>query len=131
MVVVQEDDYTAAIERLESAGFYRGAPNRAPPPEIVENHLNPQQRLEEINVGYNRLDRYCAVLDYPLGDPAEKGLQVYLFPNSFAHIFQEVIPRSSSKIRDAAPTNRYGTYGNLHYPQERTLSGKLCQGRDG
>ncbi|KAJ5210088.1 hypothetical protein N7491_009900 [Penicillium cf. griseofulvum] len=121
MIVVQDDDYTATIERLESAGFYRSVPNRAPPPEIMENHPNPQQMLEEINAGYNRLDRYCAVFDYPRGDPAEKSLQVYLFPNSFAHIFEEDIPRSSSKIRDAAPTKRYETYGNLHYPQEWAL----------
>jgi hypothetical protein len=121
MVVVQDDDYTDAIERLESAGFNRSVPNRAPPPEIMEDHPNPQQMLEEINVGYKRVDRYCAVFDYPHGDPAEKGLQVYLFPNSFAHLFQEYIPSPSTEIRDTTPTTRFKTYGNLHYPLEQAL----------
>ncbi|KAE8352271.1 hypothetical protein BDV28DRAFT_158026 [Aspergillus coremiiformis] len=75
MIVVQDEDYTAAIERLEKAGFHRSVPNRAPPPEIMEDHPNPQQMLEEINAHYKRLDRSCAVFDYPDGDPAEKGLQ--------------------------------------------------------
>ncbi|OQE07835.1 hypothetical protein PENVUL_c012G07424 [Penicillium vulpinum] len=96
MVVVRDDDYTDAIERLESAGFDRSVPNRAPPPEIIEGYPNPQQVLEEINAGYKRLDRSCAVFNYPQGDPAEKGLQVYLIPNSFA-------------------------YGSLYYPLEQAL----------
>jgi hypothetical protein len=121
MIVVQDDDYTAAIERLESAGFYRSVPNRVPPPEVMEDHPNPQQMLEEINTGYNRLDRSCAVFNYPHGDPAEKSLQVYLFPNSFAHLSQEDISRPSSEIRDAASTKRYKIYGNLRYPLEQAL----------
>ncbi|KAB8067023.1 hypothetical protein BDV29DRAFT_115815 [Aspergillus leporis] len=121
MIVVQDDDYTPAIERLESAGFNRSVPNRAPPPEIIETHPNPQQMLEEINAGYKRLDRSGAVFDYPHGDPAEKDLQVYVFPNSFAHLFQEDIPGPSTEIRDTAPTKRFKTYGNLHYPLEQTL----------
>ncbi|KAJ9201244.1 hypothetical protein DTO021D3_6150 [Paecilomyces variotii] len=121
MIVVQDDEYTAAIERLESAGFCRSVPNRVPPPEIMENHPDPQQMLEEINAGYNRLDRSCAVFNYPDGDPAEKSLQLYLFPNSFAHLFQEDTLPSSSKRRELAPTERYKTYGNLHYPLEGAL----------
>ena len=121
MIVVQDDDYAATIERLESAGFYRSVPNRAPPPEVIEDHADPQQMLEEIDAGYKRLDRSCVVFDYPGGDPAEKGLQVYVFPNSFAHIFQEDMRRSSTEIRDIAPTERFATYGNLHYPREKAL----------
>ncbi|KAB8257984.1 hypothetical protein BDV32DRAFT_139962 [Aspergillus pseudonomiae] len=117
MVVVQDNDYTAAIEKLEGAGFNRNVPNRTPAPEIMENHPNPQQMMEEINAGYQRLDQSCAVFDYPQGDP-EKGLQLYLFPNSFAHIFRDEIPRFSVEIRD---TERFETYGNLHYPLEQAL----------
>jgi len=48
MVVVQDNDYTAAIEKIKSAGFAPSVPNRAPP-EIMEDHPNPQQLMEEIN----------------------------------------------------------------------------------
>lgn len=74
MVVVQDDDFLDAIERLESAGFHRSVPNRAPPPEIMENHPNLRQMLEEINAGYKRLDNSCVILNYLRGDPAEEGL---------------------------------------------------------
>lgn len=118
---MQDNDYTAATEKLESAGFARSSPNRAPPPEVMEDHPNPQQMLEEINAGYQRLDRSYAVFDYPRGDPAEKGLQVYLFPNSFTHLSLEDIPRPSTEIRDPATTKQFDTYGNLHYPLEQAL----------
>ncbi|KAJ8061414.1 hypothetical protein OCU04_009235 [Sclerotinia nivalis] len=121
MIVVRDDDYTAAIEKLERAGFDRSIPNRAPAPEIMEDHPNPQQMLEEINAGYKRLDQSCAVFDYPYCDPAEKGLQVYLFPNSFAHIFQENNPRPSTETRGTAPAKRFNTYGDLQYPLEQAL----------
>lgn len=92
MIVVRDVDFLNAVERLENAGFHRAVPNRAPAPEIMEDHPNPQQSLEEINAGYKRLDRSCVTLDYPHGDPAGKSLQVYVFPDSFAHIFKMMAP---------------------------------------
>ncbi|PYH45592.1 uncharacterized protein BP01DRAFT_415818 [Aspergillus saccharolyticus JOP 1030-1] len=121
MIVVQDNDYTAAIKRLESAGFKQSVPNRVPPPEFMEIHPNPQQVLEEINAGYERLDRSCAVFDYPNGEPTEKGLQVYLFPNMFAHSFQDDFPRPLTEAKDGAPRKRFEIYGNLCYPLEQTL----------
>lgn len=35
MILVPDDEYVTAIEKLETAGFTRGVPNRAPPPEII------------------------------------------------------------------------------------------------
>ncbi|KKZ65626.1 hypothetical protein EMCG_08533 [[Emmonsia] crescens] len=121
MVVVQDNDYTAAIEKLVNAGFTQSVPNRTPPPEIMEEHPNPQQMLEEINAPYKRLDRSCAVFDYPHGDPAEKSLQVYLFPNSFTHLSLEDISRPSNKIGYTATTEQFDIYNNLHYPLEQAL----------
>ncbi|RAL02676.1 uncharacterized protein BO80DRAFT_492362 [Aspergillus ibericus CBS 121593] len=113
MIIVQDTDYPTAITKLESAGFIRTVPNRVPPPEIMADHPNPQQVLEEINAGYKCLDRSCAVFDYPCGRPEEENMQVYLFPDSFAHGF---LP--SNGIEDAA---RYAIYDNIHYPLEPTL----------
>ncbi|KAB8229426.1 uncharacterized protein BDW43DRAFT_288320 [Aspergillus alliaceus] len=121
MIVVEDDDYTAAMKKLESAGFHRNVPNRTPPPEVMEDHPNPQQMLEEINAGYSRLDQSCAVFNYPHGDLAEKSLQLFLFPNSFAHVSQEDISRPLSEIKDAASTKRYKIHGNLCYPLEQAL----------
>lgn len=86
----------------------------------MEDHPNPQQVLEEINAGYKRLDRSCAVFDYPKGDPAGKASQVYVIPNAFAHIFQDM-PRSSTRIGDIVPTKNFQSYGSLYYPLEQTL----------
>lgn len=119
MIVARDDDYSDAIERLESAGFHRSVPDRSPPPEIMESHPNPQQMLEEINAGYKRLDRFCDVFDYPHGDPAEKDLQVYVIPDSFAHIFPEDWSHSTNKMRDT--TRGFEIYGNLQYPLEGAL----------
>ncbi|KAL4900890.1 hypothetical protein BDW74DRAFT_182220 [Aspergillus multicolor] len=86
VLVVRDDDYEPAIEKLESAGFTRSVLDRAPPPEIMANHPNPKLVLEKINAGYKRVDRTCAVSDYPLGDVAERGAQVYVFSASSAHL---------------------------------------------
>ncbi|QSS65087.1 hypothetical protein I7I51_05928, partial [Histoplasma capsulatum] len=121
MVVVQDDDYTVAIEKLENAGFTRTIPNRTPPLEVMEGHPNPQQMLEEINAGYKRLDCSCAVFDYPQDDPAEKSLQVYLFPNSFTHIPLGEISYPPNNITYAVTTNQFNIYKNLRYPLEQAL----------
>ncbi|KAM5432791.1 hypothetical protein MferCBS31731_007317 [Microsporum ferrugineum] len=111
-----------ARRRLRKPGFRRSVPNRSPPPEIIEVHPNPQQMLDEINAGYKRLDQSCTVFDYPHGDPAGKGMQLYLFPDSFAHIFQqEHIAPPSVEMGDTASTERFNVYGNLHYPLGQAL----------
>ncbi|CAG7995511.1 unnamed protein product [Penicillium salamii] len=121
MIVVRDEDYAASIGKFESAGFQRGVPNRAPPPEVLDDLPNPQQVLEEINAGYRRLDPSCTVFDYPLGDPGEEGMQLFLIPDSFAHIFEENMSDPSTTTGDATSTARFHSYGNLHYPLEPTL----------
>ncbi|KAL7658184.1 hypothetical protein ACMYSQ_004320 [Aspergillus niger] len=56
MIVVRDEDYIAAIKKLELARFTKSAPNRAPALEIMETYPNAQQVHEEINTGYQRLD---------------------------------------------------------------------------
>ncbi|QSS63106.1 hypothetical protein I7I51_00163 [Histoplasma capsulatum] len=121
MVVVQDEDYTVAIEQFENAGFTRSIPNHTPPLEVMQDHSNPQQMLEEINADYKHLDCSCAVFDYPQDDPAEKGLQMYLFSNSFAHIPLEDILHSSNNIAYPATTKQFDIYKNLCYPLEQAL----------
>ncbi|CAG8238679.1 unnamed protein product [Penicillium salamii] len=77
MLVVQDDDFTVAIEKFENAGFNRSSPNRTPPPEVMDNLPNPQQVMEEMYAGFKRFNLSCAVFDYPRGDPSEKGVQLY------------------------------------------------------
>lgn len=92
MVVVHNDDYADAIKRLESAGFSRSVPKRDPPPEIMEDYPNPQQVLEEINAGYKRLDRSCAVLDYSQGNLAEEDFLRSSSDLSFPFLFSFSLP---------------------------------------
>jgi hypothetical protein len=119
--VVQDNDYTAAIEKLKSAGFVQTMPNRTPAPEIIERHPNPQQMLEQINAGYKRLDRSCAVFDYPSGYSAGKDMQLYLFPNSFTHFSLQDISDSSNEIKSTEITKQFDIYGNLYYPLKQAL----------
>lgn len=118
MIVVHDNDFTAAVEKLESAGFSRSAPDRRPPPEIMENHPNPEQMMEEINAGYKCLDQSCAVFNYPPGDPADIGVQMYLCPSFFARLSLEGIARQST---DTATPTQFESYGNLWYPLEQAL----------
>lgn len=122
MFVVHDNDYTAAIEKLNNANFVQTAPNRTPAPEIMERHPNPQQMVEEIKAGYTRLDRSCAVFNYPPGYAAGKEMQLYLFPNSFTHFsFPNTVEESSSNNEGDATKKKFDTYGNLHYPLEEAL----------
>jgi len=55
MIVVQDDDYTDAIEKLENAGFIRSIPIRGTAPEIMESLPNKEQVLEEVNASYDNV----------------------------------------------------------------------------
>ncbi|RAK79167.1 uncharacterized protein BO72DRAFT_506226 [Aspergillus fijiensis CBS 313.89] len=127
MIVVQDADYPIAQSRLAKAGFTRSVPNRNPHPAIIASHPSPQQMLTQINAGYHRVDRSCAVFDYPNDDPKDKDMQLYLylFPNSLAHVFDgwrwQEAPRHETGATVAAAAQRYESYGNLHYALERAL----------
>ncbi|RAH49730.1 uncharacterized protein BO95DRAFT_459696 [Aspergillus brunneoviolaceus CBS 621.78] len=126
MIVVQDADYPTAQSRLAKDGFTRSVPNRNPHPAIIARHPNPQQMLAEINAYYHRVDRSCAVFDYPDDDPKDKDMQLYLFPNSFAQVFdgwqwQEAPRDETGATVAAAAAQRYESYGNLHYALERAL----------
>ena len=115
MVVVHDGDYPTAIQKLKTAGFTPTLPNRAPAREILDDHPDPWLVVAEINAGYRRVDRHCAVFDYPEElEEGEEKFQVYLFPNSFAHV-----PVGCTTA--ASTTRWFDVYGNVHYPLERAL----------
>jgi hypothetical protein len=58
MFVIREEHYQTAIQKLKDSGFIQAPPNRRPAPEIIESLPDPQAVLNEINQGYERLDRY-------------------------------------------------------------------------
>ncbi|KAL3252945.1 hypothetical protein ABHI18_009803 [Aspergillus niger] len=89
MIVVRDEDYIAAIKKLELAGFTKSAPNRAPALEIMESYSNAQRMLEEINAGYRRLDRSCIMFYYPRDGRTEGNMQLFLLPDSLAHVFPD------------------------------------------
>lgn len=76
----------------------------------MEHLPDPQGVLKEINDGYKGLDQSSTTFNYPNSSP-EKGEQVILIPNSFAHL----------PLRPAYPTNQYGKYNNIIYPLEWPL----------
>lgn len=48
-------------QRLE---IYQAPPDRRPAPEIMESLPDPQAVLDDINKGYQRLDRYCTSFQF-------------------------------------------------------------------
>ncbi|CAG8203045.1 unnamed protein product [Penicillium salamii] len=120
MMVVQDNNYTGALEKLESAGFDRSSPKNTLPPEVMATLSNPGLALEKIAAGFRRFYASCAVFNYPRGDPAETDMQLYVIPDSFAHIFHEDISCSAAGGH-ATSTTRFQSFGNLHYPLESTL----------
>jgi hypothetical protein len=120
MIVVQDEDYPAAIEKFKDAGFIQTVPNRSPPREILVDHPDPQRLLEKINARYKLLDRSCTVFNYPDGSP-EVDLQVYLFPNSFTHLLQGVATGPLKAAKPTSVTQQFDVYGRLHYPLEQAL----------
>ncbi|RDH36211.1 hypothetical protein BDQ94DRAFT_157747 [Aspergillus welwitschiae] len=102
------------------------APNRASAYEIMETYPNAQQKLEEINVGYRRLDRSCMVFDYPCDGRTEGYMQLYLLPHYFAHVFPDS-QDPSFQVEGTALTQHFQTYGNLHYPLESVLVESLVK----
>ncbi|WEW58584.1 hypothetical protein PRK78_004052 [Emydomyces testavorans] len=120
MLVVRDEDYQVAIHKFKNVGFIPAVPDRNPPPEIMESHPNPGQMVEEINAGYKRLDRSCAVFNCPDDFPEAK-LQVYLFPNSFAHLPRGETTIPPDRTDGLVITRQYDVYKNLYYPLEKAL----------
>ena len=121
-IVVQDEDYKAAIRKLLDSQFISTAPNRNPPPEVMERLPDPQAVLAKINKGYGRLDLSSTTFNYPR-HYSERKEQVFLIPNSFAHLPLGLTDSTSSAggLRQNFPTSHYDGYSNLFYPLERAL----------
>ncbi|OQE44996.1 hypothetical protein PENCOP_c002G06395 [Penicillium coprophilum] len=108
MFVFRDEHYQAAIQKLKDSGFPQAPPDRRPAPDILESLPDPQAALGEINRGSERLDRCCTSFQIPSYLPLS-GDQVFLIPNSFAHLPLENLDSS------------YEVYENLFYPLESAL----------
>lgn len=85
MFVVREEHYQTAIQKLRDSRFTQAPSDRRAAPEIMESLPDPQAVLDEINKGYERLDCYCTSFQFPPHLPFS-GDQIFLIPNSFAHL---------------------------------------------
>ena len=121
MIVVRDEDHSAAIQKLEDSGFIQTLPDRRPAPEIMESLPNPQAALDDINEGYKRLDRYYASFQLPDYDLDFSGSQIFLIPNSFAHLPLDGIIMTSDLTNAKLLTGKYEVYGNLYFPLEAVL----------
>lgn len=126
MIVVRDGDYIAAIQKPELAGFTKSAPNRAPALAMMETYPNAQQMLEEINAGYRRWDWSCIVFDYPRDGRTEGYMQLYLLPDSFAHVFPDS-QDPSFQVEGTALTQHFQKYGNLDYALVSVLMESLVK----
>ena len=128
VLVVRDEDYQAAIQKLLESHFVSTVPHRNPPPEVMERLSDPQAVVAEINKGYRRLDLSSTTFNYP-SRYSGRTEQVVLIPNSFAHLPLEPVDSTSSVInrRQIFPTNHYDVYGNLFYPLEQALVESLVK----
>ncbi|KAI9668754.1 MAG: hypothetical protein M1831_000823 [Alyxoria varia] len=122
-VVVQDEAYSDAIQKLVASGFERTDFDRKPPAEVLERLPDPERTVSKLNEGYKNLDRSSTTFKYPsrLSGPQE---QVVLIPNSFAHLpvwpFKSTLNPETSQA--AFAESHYNIYGNLAYPLEQALT---------
>lgn len=120
MFVVRDEHYQTAIQKLKDSGFTQAPPDRRPAPEIMESLPDPQAVLDEINKGYERLDRYCTPFQFPSHLPFS-GDQIFLIPNSFPHLPLDDVDMTSNQSNQKTQPKQYEVYGNLFYPLEAAL----------
>jgi hypothetical protein len=94
----------------------------------MEDLPDPQGVLAEINEGYKSLDLSSTTFNYPSSYP-ETEAQLFLIPNSFAHLPLRPIDSTSSATgpRPTLPVSHYNVYKNLFYPLERALVESLVK----
>ncbi|KAJ5555218.1 hypothetical protein N7535_007658 [Penicillium sp. DV-2018c] len=128
MFVVRDEHYQTAIQKLKDSGFPQAPPDRRPAPEVLESLPDPEAVLEEINKGYQRLDRYCSSFQFPPHFPYS-GDQMFLMPNSFAHLpLQKGDMSLDQPDQKKAQSKQYDVYGNLFYPLEAALVESFVKG---
>jgi hypothetical protein len=130
MFVVRDEHHQTAIQKLKDSGFTQAPPDRRPAPEIMESLPDPQAVLDEINKGYERLDRYCTSFQFPPHLPFS-GDQIFLIPNSFAHLPLDNVDMTSNQSNQSnqkAQPKQYEVYGNLFYPLEAALVESFVKG---
>ena len=121
MIVIRDEDHPAAVRKLEESGFVQAPPDRRPAPEILESLRDPKDVVHEINRGYSRLDRYCKSFQLEHYDLYFTGCQIFLIPNSFAHLPMDDIGIISEFSNEQSLSARYQVHGNLYFPLEATL----------
>lgn len=137
MFVVRDEHHQTAIQKLKDSGFTQAPPDRRAAPEIMESLPDPQAVLNEINKGYERLDRYCTSFQFPPRLPFS-GDQIFLMPNSFAHLPLDNVDitsnqsnqkaQSTNQSTQKAQSKQYEVYDNLFYPLEAVLVESFVKG---
>ena len=127
MFVVRDEHHQTAIQKLKDSGFTQAPPDRRVAPEIMESLPDPQAALDQINKGYERLDCYCTSFQFPPHLPFS-GDQIFLMPDSFAHLPLDNIDMASNQSNQRAQPTHYKVYGNLLYLLEATLVESFVKG---
>ncbi|KGO63856.1 hypothetical protein PITC_054820 [Penicillium italicum] len=93
----------------------------------MESLLDPQAVLDEINKGYERLDRYYISFQF-LPYLLFSGDRIFLIPNSFAHLPLDNVDMTLNQSNQKAQSEQYEVYGNLFYPLEAVLVESFVKG---
>ena len=94
----------------------------------MEDFPDPQGLIAEINEGYKSLDLSSTTFSYPTSC-SDTESQLFLIPNSFAHLPIKPIDSTSSATgtRPTLLTSHYNVYQNLFYPLEPALVESLVK----
>ena len=82
---------------------------------------DPEAALEQTNKGYSRLDRDCTSFKFPHYDEFFNSSQIFLVPNSFAHLSLDGINNTADMTNGKRLLETYEVYDNLYFPLEATL----------
>ncbi|KAJ5807390.1 hypothetical protein N7447_010846 [Penicillium robsamsonii] len=119
MVVVRDEDYEPACQKLKGSGFYEIIPDRTILPEILATLPDPEQAIEEVKREYQRLDNSTTTFEYPLNHHLAGSLRLTLAPNSFANLS---IPDVIGDIKqNNVSTKGYDIYRSICHPLEEAL----------
>lgn len=119
MVVVCDEDYQLACQKLNDSAFYEIIPDRSIPPEILAKLPDPDQAIEEVEREYQLLDNSTVTFQYPINHPFAGSLKLTLAPNSFANL---PIPDVAGDVKqNTLSTKGYDIYGNICHPLEEVL----------
>ncbi|KZF20587.1 hypothetical protein L228DRAFT_249340 [Xylona heveae TC161] len=122
-IVVRDEDFDSAVQKLVDAGFPPSTPRRTPAPEVLQTLRDPQRAIDRINAGYKSLDGVSRVFEYPEHFQSFRSERIFLVPNSFAHLPLPPLPLNTAPAVAHTKEGRTDNAGQQNLAIDNALQG--------